>query len=277
MGTAAKPEPAAPAAPPASAPASSAAPASTPPTPSPSPAPAPSTDAELARLRKIVETQDAVIRDSANQQRNMVSELQKLRGAMTPPPAPTDPKQFFNNPQEEVGKIVASEVEKTVAPLREMMQKLVAGTSRNDALAEYKKQHANFDWNKLEPVVNAMVEQANSRGVTVDKGTMDIIVLSALGMAATGQIEGAMTTPAAAPAPAAPAPGVPVPVITPPHLMPSAPPIPAPQPNGAKPTRALTENEARLARERGWSPEQYLSWLDVDPTQVVTHKAPGDK
>lgn len=243
-------------------------PVATQPTPSPAPAPVPSTSsADLERMRATLQAQDAVIRDNAR-------ELQRLRSAPpAPAPAAKDPKEFFNSPHEETAKIVQAELKKTIEPLQLLMQQMISRTTGSDALAGYRTRYPQFNWDKLAPQVTALAEAASNRGVTIDAGVMDTLALSAMGLAASGQIPDAMTV-----APAAPvSPQLPAVVLTPPHLQPSAMPAPAPQPTNGTPARELTENEARLSRERGWTKEQFLSWLEVPPDQVVNHKMPGEK
>lgn len=243
-------------------------PVATQPTPSPAPAPVPSTNgAELERMRATLAAQDAVIRDNAR-------ELQRLRSAPpAPAPAAKDPKEFFNSPHEETAKIVQAELKKTIEPLQLMMQQMISRTTGVDALAGYRTRYPQFNWDKLAPQVTALAEAASNRGVTIDAGVMDTLALSAMGLAASGQIPDAMAVTTQAPVP----PQLPVPVLTPPHLQPSAMPAPAPQLNGIETVKPLSENEARLARERGWTPEQYRSWENVSPDQVVNHKMPGEK
>ena len=53
----------------------------------------------------------------------------------------------------------------------------------------------------------------------------------------------------------------------PPYLAPSSP--PHKRAEDKKQLRELTENEARLAKERGMSKEVYLAWLEVDPSDVI--------
>ena len=58
--------------------------------------------------------------------------------------------------------------------------------------------------------------------------------------------------------------------VIPPYLQPSSPPLPSR--TTEKQYRDLTENEARLAKERGQTKEQYLDWLEVDPSDVIDSK-----
>jgi hypothetical protein len=56
----------------------------------------------------------------------------------------------------------------------------------------------------------------------------------------------------------------------PPYLAPSSP--PHKKVVEGKQYRDLTENEARLAKERNMSKEDYLNWLEVDATDVIDSK-----
>lgn len=56
----------------------------------------------------------------------------------------------------------------------------------------------------------------------------------------------------------------------PPYLAPGSP--PQRKTSTEKQYRELTENEARLARERGQTKEEYLNWLEVDPADVIDSK-----
>ncbi len=56
----------------------------------------------------------------------------------------------------------------------------------------------------------------------------------------------------------------------PPYLAPSSP--PRKKAEAKKQLRELTENEARLAKERNMGKEAYLAWLEVDPSDVIDSK-----
>ena len=58
--------------------------------------------------------------------------------------------------------------------------------------------------------------------------------------------------------------------LIPPYLQPSSP--PQKSRTTEKQYRDLTENEARLAKEKGQTKEQYLDWLEVDPADVIDSK-----
>ena len=58
--------------------------------------------------------------------------------------------------------------------------------------------------------------------------------------------------------------------VIPPYLAPSSP--PHKKALEGKQYRDLTENEARLAKERNMTKEAYLDWLEVDPSDVIDSK-----
>jgi hypothetical protein len=108
----------------------------------------------------------------------------------------------------------------------------------------------------------------------VNDQLLSVAALAATGAYHRGLLGPVLPSPSPAPAPTPPpaAPAARADMATPPHLRPSAPAVPGHERPTSPPLRDLTENEARLARERGMTKEAFLSWIDVPADQVVHSK-----
>lgn len=240
---------------------------------------------ELDRQRRIVAAQDAALRD---QQRQIAELTQRTRGIdervtraeKGPEPSPDDlNEQFWKNPSGVMGTLIQKELATTVAPINERLNKLSQGqnlSAYDQMKAKVKAEYSDI-WERIEPAIDEWARGSQAGGQEVTEQMLSIAALTASGAYYRGQLpgmEGRPPAPTAPPNPAPPAPptsGAP-PVPAPPHLRPSAPPAPGHEQPTKKESRDLTENEARLARERGQSKEEFLAWLDVPPEQVVHSK-----
>lgn len=239
-------------------------------------------ESELTREQRIIAAQDAALRDA---NRKNIELGQRLRGIEDrvgkvekgPEPSPEDMNQdFWKNPTGVLGTLIQKELATTVAPINERLNKLSQGQnlSAYDQMKVKLKNEYSDIWDKIEPSIDQWARGAQEGGQEVSEQMLSIAALTASGAYYRGQLPdqfGERPAPAAPPkqpAPPNPAPGDPK-LASPPHLRPSAPPPPSNDQPAKKELRTLTENEARLARERGQTAEQYLAWLDVPPEQVV--------
>lgn len=204
-------------------------------TPTPtSPNPGPTNDeimAQLASLQSLVANQNA--------------ELQNLRAGVIqnnqpPAPPPLTRDEFFENPQALIDRI-AQQQQQQMAPLLEFRNQYQRQQSYyfNKSTVAKAPQFARF-WQHIEPQLDAYFAQ--NPNIDPNVQAISFIASSILGGLAA-------SNPAIFAQQAAPNTQVP-------PTIPSLPPTPSGQPS--IPMRQLTENERRLAAERGMTPEQWL-------------------
>lgn len=249
--------------------------------------PAPPVKPELTQEQRIIAAQEATLRDQHRQLTELTQRQRSLDERVTrtekgPEPTEADLNEnFWKNPTGVLGGLIERELAKTVAPINERLNKISQSgqlTEYDRAKLEIKKQYEDI-WDQIEPHIDEWARGATAAGTEVNEQLLNLAALTASGAYYRGQLPGMTERPTAAPA--APPAREPAPpgdrtVATPPHLRPSAPPVPGQDRPAAKEVRALTENEARLARERKQTPEEYLAWLEVPPEQVV-HSQVGRK
>lgn len=231
-------------------------------------------DEELRRLRELNAAQEATLRDYHRQNaelRQRQRELDQRLSKVETPPGPSEDQmnqEFWKNPTGVMNKLIKDELARTVGPLNERIQ-AQSQMSEYDRAKQQLKLKYNDIWDKIEGSVDDFVRTASAQGVEVNDQLMEVAALTASGLYYRGQIPGVAPTPhVAEPKKEEERPAS---VFTPPHLRPSAPPIPGAEPPKQE-LRDLTENEKRLARERGMTHEQYLQWLDVPPEGVVASR-----
>lgn len=224
-----------------------------------------------SREQQIIAAQEAVLREQAQQIRQL-SEVtnrtaQAVERIQNPPPTAEEVNQrYWKDP---VG-VMREEMAKMIDPLRNALGETRATTELDRLKADVRKEYGDEAFSHMESSIDQLIGQAVRAGNPVTQELVGFTALAAYGNYARAKETGRL--PAAAPAqPAAPTNGQPsagAPVVTPPYLAPSA----APQPradNGKQELRQLSENERRLARERGMTDEQFLNWLTVKPEDVV--------
>lgn len=216
-------------------------------------------------------------------------ENERARGSATPPPPPPDPErersEFYNNPKESTRQLIREELESSVGEIREFVRSF-KGASAIDKLVERFAVDPRFK-SMWDSSVEAYVREqaAGVPPANLNDQTFGFLVVSAIGLKATGMLSASSpaATPPAPPAPTptpAPAPGAPsptpTPMPTPPHMRPSPPP-------GAPPTqdqpaqRPLTELEQRLLREynagkpkeKQMDEKQFLIWQTMPAADVA--------
>lgn len=236
---------------------------------------------ELERLRALAASQDGVIRELHQRNREQDRRLKefdtRIKGIETPPtPKPSDEEmdeRFWKQPGKSMREMIREELQATVKPLNEEISRL-RGASVYDQMKEKLKGEYSDIWGQIEPGIDDFIRNATAQGNELNQDLVNIAALTMSGALYRGQLRDPATGQPIKPS--APRDGSPTPpaaeeerkVTTPAHLRPSAPKIPGREPP-AKETRELSENERRLARERGWTDAQYLDWLDVPPEQVV--------
>lgn len=198
--------------------------------------------------------------------------VQQLERGSTPAPAaPAAPATLepeeelewsWENPTNSFRKFedrIARLLERTVAPFKEQAVKTEAEQIRSDLRIEL------THFARLEPTINTVIKQNGGDPSKISKAQLTQMYYTTLGYMSSQGIDlnvdaqptgGDVTTqPQGDRRPPAP-----------PQHRPSAAPLPA-QPKPKAPV--LTENEARLARERGLSAEEYVRLRDAEPGEIV--------
>lgn len=194
--------------------------------------------------------------------------------APPPPPAKTveeERQEFYNDPVNSNRRLIREELEATVGPILAYVNELKGGTAIDKFVNQFKSD-ARFARMWDADVENYVRQQSSTVSpAQLTEQTVGFIVVSAIGMKASGILPTSSGLPSAMPetppAPPAPTP-TPAPMPTPPHMRPSAPGgPPAPAGNG-KVLRALTEHEERIRRENNMTVEQFLTFQEM-PSQEV--------
>jgi len=196
--------------------------------------------------------------DTIREQGQKLTELTELvRKRDEPPPPEASAEDFFKSPVMQSRKIVREELDAAIKPLKDFIAEFKSGSAYDRLKAKFK---ADPRFTEVFANYEALIDEAMSKNEPTDNAMLATIS-GIIGAASLGLLGGR----AAPSTPARPN------VATPPHLRPSAPLPPSP-PDGKPKQRALTENERRLARERSMTDEQYLSWIDVKPEDVIRSK-----
>lgn len=213
---------------------------------------------EMAALYgEVIREKEARIKQLEAQQQ------QKQEPELTPD---AQKNRFFNEPM----TVLREEIQKTIAPLVQFTQ-----TFQNQQVYDKIKNRFRVDprFKDIFPSVESTVDHIMSQSEVTEQN-VNAAVLSAIGMYTTGLIPTTnQQTSSRSAAPQNPQSQQKRDVVTPPHLRPAAPASPSGEKK--KEGRELTENERRLARASKMTDEQYLNFIDVDPSSVATYK--GDK
>lgn len=230
-----------------------------------------------AQKLKIFEIQTRTVKDQGTRLTATENELAKLKAEKEEAAKPTieeSAKTFYADPM----KAITEALKEAVAPLH-------AFKNRFESESEYGKikkglmvnpvyaQH--LDNAEFTSIIDGLINEGTKSGVEVSTNMVEAAIKHTIGSIVTGDIvlmpvKGSKTM----------VKGVETKVVDkelervdmqiPPYLAPSSPPYK--KVTDVKQYRDLTENEARLARERGQSKEQYLDWLEVDPADVIDSK-----
>lgn len=241
----------------------------------------PSTPAQPTREQQLIAAQEQVLRDQAQELARLRQSQRTIEGRVqaieSPGPTREDLNQeFWKNPVGIVANLIQSELKKTVDPINQYISGQRVESAYDRAKNRLKAEYGEL-WPTIEPEVDRFVQAASQAGNEVNDQLLNVAALAATGAYHRGLLGGGNNgTPPSSSAPPATPPQPPasprIDMTAPPHLRPSAPVIPGHERDQKPETRALTENEARLARERGQTAEQFLAWLEVPPDQVVHSK-----
>jgi hypothetical protein len=169
-------------------------------------------------------------------------------------------EDYWKNPVEAtrltVTEVIREQMGEIIQPFREDLARNKAAAAWNEVAAKHS------DLESYRPWIEA---QLASYGVTEpNAGTLEMLYLAAVGASAltrTPEENGERRE----------------------DLLPNRPPPPQHPPSrqpihsaraATKKLRELTENEKRMARERGWTDEEFLNWQEMDEGDVLT---PEDK
>jgi len=230
------------------------------------------------REQQLIAAQEAVLRD----QQQVITRLQQSQRGIegrvaaieSPGPSRDDQNQaFWKDPIGLMTNLIQTELKKTVDPINQYISGQRVETAYDRAKGRLKTEYGDL-WPTIEPEVDRFITAAAQSGNEVNDQLLNVAALAATGAYHRGLLGPTSPQPSGAP-PAPPTPLTPaarIDMTAPPHLRPSAPVIPGHEREQKPEARALTENEARLARERGQTPEQFLAWIEVPPDQVVHSK-----
>lgn len=210
-------------------------------------------EAERAKVRQevLAETQgiyQGAILDAERRANEARSELETLRRAPTAPPV-SDPSSadFFADPMSHTRNLVRDELARAVAPLNQ----LALETRNASAYAQIKNQ-IRIDprfaphMASIEPLLDQEAQYLNE----VTMNSVGTLAVNILGRIVIGAIPGFAPTVANTPTRQVP------PVAVPP----SAPTVPRTVPTAI----TLTEDQLKIARLWGMSPEQYLAYTNSE-------------
>lgn len=199
------------------------------------------------------------------------------RGNEPPPPPPKSKEElrqeFYDDPVGATQRVIRDELRESIEPLRDFV-KTFRGQSRVDQLLDAAKRNPKFatHWGpKLEQYVRSQLEQVDLS--TFTEQAFNFLILSAIGLKASGFI-----TEDAALSNNPPTPNTPVAGNPPPYFRPSATPPAGPAPDPNAPSRPLTELELRVLREynnthpRKMTEKEFLDWQNVPANEVATSR-----
>ena len=230
------------------------------------------TDAQKLRVYEI---QTKTVRDQGARLSAAEKELAELKTKAEEVAAPTleeSAKRFYADP---VGTMKEAMAE-MVAPLNKFKDrfeseseyaKIKRGFSSNPAFAKHLSNP------QFVSVIDGIIAEGQKAGAEINTNNVEAAIIHTIGSIAVG----AVVIDPIKPNGSEENKGEETKVETgneagfiPPYLAPGSP--PQRKTSADKQYRELTENEARLARERGMTKEQYLDWLVVDPADVIDSK-----
>ncbi|KKM85637.1 hypothetical protein LCGC14_1287040 [marine sediment metagenome] len=226
-----------------------------------------------AQKLKIYEIQSKTVREQGARLSATEKELAELRAAKEEAAKPTveeSAKSFYADPTKAIKDALAL----AIAPLNEFKDRIESETSydriKKNLMANpvYAQHLGNAQFSA---VVDALVAEGQKTTGQVTEAMVEATIKHTIGSVVTGDIvltpvkgsetNETLTTDRAKEEETK---------LIPPYLHPSSPPFR--KADDKKQYRDLTENEARLAKERGMTKEQYLDWLVVDPSDVIDSK-----
>ena len=230
-------------------------------------------DKELSDTQKlrVYDIQTKTVRDQGARLSAAERELDELRATKKEEAKPTvdeSAKQFYADP----AKMIKDALAEAIAPLNQFKDRFETDSEygrikKNLMVNPVFAQHlANPEFSSI---IDELVIEGTRSGTKVSEGMVEAAIKHTIGSIVTGDVvlkpvKGSETT-----------------VVEgketeredtqiPPYLAPSSP--PHKKTVEGKQYRDLTENEARLAKERNMTKEAYLDWLEVDPSDVIDSK-----
>lgn len=191
------------------------------------------------------------------------TELRKTKETSHEPTSPEEPTDFFTDPR----TAIREELDAMFRPFRDDLASRKRDVARDTLRAEF-----GNEWDQLEPTVNTLVAQAGLKAEGPEaEGILRTFFYTAKGLLAHR---------GAAPAPTTTPPALESTPVTqppaPPQNRPSSAPLAAPA--SPKKKVELTENERRMAREQGMTPEQFVHARDnVSVEEVIGMVLPGEE
>jgi hypothetical protein len=250
----------------------------------PNPNPSSTTDPNPSGVTVTAPDPQAVARQQElilNRLREQDEEIKRLRAQADAPPKTPEPpvaeqnKEFWADPM----TVLRRELKETVKPLIEFRDEFKA-TSQYDRLKADAKNDPRFKDFLAMPGVENQIDQLMSKNPAPTAEALNGTIMGLRGAVEFGLVPGLVVTKKEE-KPNNADPKQPPPMVDnnvlPPHMRPSA--APAPRGDGEKTkTRELSENERRLARERGLSEAAYIELTDeVKPIDVVSYKTPEER
>lgn len=242
----------------------------------------PPTPQEPTREQRLIASQEALLREQQQELARLRQGQREIEGRVrtieNPPPSrESQNDRFWKDPVGVMNELIQSELKRTVEPINSYIAGQRTETAYDRMKAELRTQFSDV-WPHIEREIDRFVQATAEAGNEVNPQLLNVAALAATGAYHRGLLSsGAESNGGTPPAPPATPPATPpVParadMSVPPHLRPSAPTPPGHERPQAQERRQLTENEARLARERGMTHEQFLDWLEVPPDKVVHSK-----
>lgn len=225
------------------------------------------TDAQKLR---IFEIQQKTVREQGARLSNLQKEFDELKVKREEEIKPTQEesaKAFYQDPV----KMMKEALAEAIAPLNRFKDKFESD-SEYDKIKRGLKANPTYAEHLSDPQFEAIVDELISEGQKMGGEVSENMVLASIkhtiGSIAVGEIvldkkstkEDKTETESKEEKDK----------VIPPYLQSSSPPFKTK--GREKEYRDLTENEARLAKERGMSKEQYLEWLVVDSNDVIDSK-----
>ena len=230
-------------------------------------------DKELSDAQKlrVYDIQTKTVKDQGARLSAAERELDELRAAKEEAAKPTieeSAKKFYADPAKAISEALAE----AIAPLN-------AFKDRFETDSEYERVKKSLMVNpvfaqhmanpEFASIIDELVIQGTKSGTKVSEGMVEAAIKHTIGSIVTGDVV------------LKPVKGLETTVVEgketeredtqiPPYLAPSNP--PHKKTVDIKQYRDLTENEARLAKERNMTKEAYLDWLEVDPSDVIDSK-----
>lgn len=234
---------------------------------------------EADRRQRYYDQLEETVRDQGRHISVMTKQLEQQTQVQSPPaPAfeiPDDPEErrtkYFEDPfgttQGIVESTVKQQMDEALKPLINFVQGFQTNTRLDQTFNRY-KDHPKWGPYLEDPAISGAVKQVMAKVPADENYDNNFLaaVVNSIGLKQAGLIGDAQPTPVTSNQPT-PSNGDNA-VTSPPHLRPTGSPTPRGSENQPK-RRDLTEAEARLARERNMSKDQFLDWIELPPDQVV--------